>query len=476
MPKKVSTSPLERVASLDFLRGLAIFVMTFAHCFYHVYDYQWVIDDPSLLFQYPKFFVGIGLFIAYLGSWNTFFLLLSATVNSLGMSRSSYTSKDFNRILYKKLIAGGALVVFGQIIESFGYYGYFGYLLQGKIHWTDSYEIWSAFFGIMTVQIIGWSLIITALLNYLLLRNEGHNHYLRNMLIYAFLTLSVLVLTPFVHNWVDSMNWKIPPSLPSYEYHVSDAVQWPNVHVQAYNASFFTWIMVLLAGELEPFFPCLATAFVGAMIGLTLGRPKPSKNLLKVGTLGAILSIVSAVLLIILHLPYSIMDERPALTTELIQLGGQVLVIMFMLRLVEFRGRGKIFANRKPVRYLRKWGIISLSVFWLEIFDIFPKWTLNLTFGKKYDLNFFDRIFGYGQLMLAVLVGLYSIFWYDLLIRLWAKVNFKFGFEWFLLQFQKLGAKQYTPRINVNLILNHVNWISYAETPEIKIPIAAPTR
>ena len=461
---------LERVASLDFLRGLAIFVMTFAHCFYHVYDYKWAIDNPSLLLRYPKVLVGFGLLIAYFGSWNTFFLLLSSTVNTLGMSKSARENKNLEKVLYKKLIAGGALLLFGQIIESFGYYGYFGYLLKGKIRWNDSYEIWSAFFGIMTIQIIGWSLIITSVINYLLLRNNGHRNYLRNILIYFLLAIFVLILTPFVHQWVDSMPWKKPPSLPPYEYMVTTDIRWPNIHVQAYNASFKTWLLILIGGELEPFFPCLATAFVGAITGLTLGFPNPPKVFLKIGALLATISIGLGVLLIILGLSYSIIDQRPALSTELIQLGGQVLVILFILWLVEFKGRGEKFANLRLVRYLRKWAIISLSLFWLELYDILPKWTLNITFGRKYKLNFFDHIFGYGKLTYAFLVALYSIIWYDLLIRLWARVNFKYSFEWFILKFQKLGAKQYTPRINVDLMLNKVKWIDYNSTVGESVP------
>lgn len=467
---------LERIASLDFLRGIAIFFMTFAHAFYHVYDYKWVIDDPSLLLTYPKLFLVFGLFIAYLGSWNTFFLFLSAIVNTLGISKSAYNNKNLEQVLYKKLIAGGLLVIFGQIIESFGYYGYFGYLVQGKIKSTDTYEIWSAFFAMMTIQIIGWSLIIISLINYLLLRRGGHKRLLRNILIYAVLTLLVLITTPFAHNWIDSMNWKIPPSLPAYEYTVVTDLHWPNPHVQAYNASLKTWLLVFIGGDLEPLLPCLATAFVGAIIGLVLALPAPPIKLIKIGTIGGILSIILGSVLIAAGIPFSIMNERTAMTTELIQLGGQILVVMLFLRMIEFRGRGEKFANRKVVRYIRKWSMITLSIFWLELYDIFPKWTLNLLLGKKTGLNFFNRIFGYGQLTLAFLVAVYSILWYDVLIRLWAKVNFKYSYEWFLLQFQKLGAKTYTPRLNVDLILNKTKWVSFVEVKEPDIPkVIAPT-
>ncbi|MHA1303529.1 MAG: hypothetical protein ACTSQE_11055 [Candidatus Heimdallarchaeaceae archaeon] len=312
----------------------------------------------------------------------------------------------------------------------------------------------------MTIQMIAYGLIISAIINFFLLKNEGYKRYKRNIVVYGILSLIILVLTNFVHQWVDSMNWAIPESFPSYV----DALNkpyWPNEHVQAYNASFKTYILVLLAGDLEPFFPCLATAFIGSIIGLSLAQPQPPRRLPLIGICFGIVSILVGIILLLLKFPFSIFNERPAITTYLIQLGGQVSVIMIMIKAVEYRGRANIFANRKFVRYIRKWSMVSLSIFFLEIFDILPKWFLNWTVGNKIGINFLKNSLGYGQLTFAALVGLYSMIWYDVLIRLWAKVNFTGSFEWLIIRLQSLGSKKLSPRLNVNLMMNHVNWINF---------------
>ena len=38
---------MKRIASLDFLRGVAIFAVVFIHSFQYLYDYTWIIEDPS---------------------------------------------------------------------------------------------------------------------------------------------------------------------------------------------------------------------------------------------------------------------------------------------------------------------------------------------------------------------------------------------------------------------------------------------
>jgi hypothetical protein len=460
--KLIQQTSLERVASFDFLRGLAIFAMTFAHCFYHVYDYTWVVENPSALLEYPKLFVGFGLIIAYIGSWNTFFLLISAVVNTIGMKKAFDRGDRPRAILAKKLLGGFGLLFFGQIIESLGFYGYFGEALRGRNGWNTAYEVKVGFFQISTIQMIAWGLIITSILNYFLFRNKGQRKIKRNLKVYILLALFVLILTPFVHHWVDSKNWRIPETFPAYMDPVKSPV-WPNEHIQAHNASPKTYVLVLLAGELEPLFPCLATALFGALLGFILARSRPPRKLPQWGFRAGLLSILSGVLLIVSGSPYSVFNQRPALSTFLIQIGGQLWVVMFFLRRVEFRGRAESFANSRFVIYLRRWAMISLTVFWLEIFDILPKWFLNITLGQATGTDFLKNTFGYGKMKVAALIAVFSILWYHALVRLWSRIDFAGSFEWFLIRFQGLVSKNISPRLDVDKMLHHVRWINFSE-------------
>jgi len=68
--KGKSATPPERIASLDFQRGLAIWIMTFLHTFEHVYDYNWVKSDPERVFDLPKIVLVLGLIVGFFASWN----------------------------------------------------------------------------------------------------------------------------------------------------------------------------------------------------------------------------------------------------------------------------------------------------------------------------------------------------------------------------------------------------------------------
>ncbi len=452
----------ERIVTIDFLRGLSILVMTLAHCFYHVFDYDWVVEDPSKLLEYPIILVGLGLFVAFVGTWNTFFLLISITANTLVMFKKAAKGMDEKKLLFKQLLSGFLLYIFGSIIYGFGYHGYFGQAIRGRNTWDTTYEIWSKMFQIHTLQTIAFSIMITAVINYFLIRNDGYKKIKRNLIIYVVLAVSILISTQFVQNWVDSMNWIIPTTFPAY-MEIVQTPYWPNIHVQASNASFKSWFMAIIAGDVEPLFPCLSTAFIGAIFGIVLSVKKPTRKLPIIGFIGGIVSMGIGGLLIALGLPFSIFNQRTALSTHLIQLGGQVIVLVAILRFVEYRARAHIFAKRRFVRYCRRWGMVALSIYGLEILDLLPKGTLNLVLGEKTGVNFLLNSLGYGKMTYALLVAVYSLIWYDIVIRLWSRVNFKFSFEWISISLQGLITKSPSTRLDVDLMLNRTKWQEFKE-------------
>ena len=169
---------------------------------------------------------------------------------------------------------------------------------------------------------------------------------------------------------------------------------------------------------------------------------------------------MTGALLIVAGMPFSAF-HRPALTNHLLQLGGQLIAVLLPLRLVEFRGRATKAANSRFIRFIRRWAMVALTVYALEIFDILPEWTLNLFLGKLSGLNFFQRIFTLEQLPLAILVAVYSVLWYYLLLLAWGKVNFKGSFEWLLIQIQGWVSKERSQRLDVDLMLHRVEWKNF---------------
>lgn len=444
----------QRIASLDFARGLAIFLMTFFHSFSHVFDHSWYVENPDKLFDYPKIVLIPLVVLLYLGTWNSFFLLISCCVNTLGMVKGASKKTNLEQMLMKRIVTGVFLLCIDVLTEGVLYGGYLGTaFISGD--WNNFEPFLQSFYKIKTLQIIGWSIIITSIVTYFLLRKNGQEEFRRNMKTLGMLTLVVLIFTPIIHTLVDNMAWVVPEGLQG----------WPEVEVQIHNASFKTWLMVIVAGNIEPLFPYLATGLVGSMLGLSLGREKLVKDFAKIWLFTSIMLIGSGIALFLMGQPMSV-AMRPTLPSFLIQLGGQVGLIILLIYLVECKDKGKNFANKRIVRSIRRWGMVALTIYTLEIFDLVPGTFLNLILGKATQVNFLENVFGFDKIYLAMIVGIHSMIWYEALIRLWSKINFKWSLEWILLKIQYSFSKQKSRRLDVNYVLNNVEWMSMKETSE----------
>jgi hypothetical protein len=454
----------ERIVSLDFQRGLAIWVMTFLHVFEHLYDYNWVKENPQKVFDLPLPILIVGGLVGFFASWNAYFLLISSTVNTLSMQKRIAAGQEPKKVVLKQVLTGIGILLVGVVDESLLYWGYFGVGFRTG-NWSNTYPLWNGFFSMGTLQIIGWSLIITGLINYLIMQDNGHQKYRRNMLVYGILTALVITLTPFVHSLVDNMNWVVPVIPPGTEVGLGDHTTWPSIHFQAGNASLKAMLCALLAGDMQPLFPYLATSFVGAMIGLTLAKPKPVKRLPLKGALSGFGCMGLGGIFIALGF-YILGNNRPALGNFLLMLGGQIAVMFFFLWLIEYRGKSEQFANKKIVKHLRMWGMVSLSIYCLKIVELFPRWFL----GEVYNLWFSSEanllqasVFGFGEEYKIILIAAYTMVFFELIVHLWSKTNFKYSFEWFVIRFAGASTKSISERLNVQFMMNDIHWVNYKQ-------------
>jgi hypothetical protein len=449
----------ERIVSLDFQRGLAIWLVTFLHSFERLYDYTWVKEDPDAIMNLPPMVLIIGLFVGFLASWNAYFLLISSIVNSYAAAKNKNASnKKLAKIFYKQLLTGIGLVIAGMITAGFGLDGYFDVALRTG-NWSEFSIIYRSQFRMTTLHIIGYCLIINSVMRLLLLRNNGQRKFKRNMSIYGLLALAIIIASPFVHNWVDNMPWNVPENPPA---DLGDPTSWPNKYFQGYNASPKAYIMMLLAGDYQPLFPYLATSFIGAMIGLSLAKNKINKRLPLIGGLISITFMALGGMLVALGF-FNASNGRPALGNYFLMLGGQIGLVMLFLRLVEYRGRSERFANRSVVKHLRLWSIISLSVFSLGLIEILPKFLLSkfITWAYK-PMNFVEKsVFGLGKEHLALAVSVYVIAFFEVAVYLWSKVNFKYSFEWFIIHFASIGSKVKSRRLDVQIMMKKNKYVNY---------------
>ncbi|MHA1829638.1 MAG: TM2 domain-containing protein [Candidatus Heimdallarchaeaceae archaeon] len=447
---------INRIASLDFQRGLAIFMMVFLHSIQHIYDISWAADINQLFQKNILIILGV-ILLAFFGGWAGYFLIISAIVNSLAMTKKANKGSSLEQILIKQLLTGVGILIAAMFTEGImGYYGFLGSVIRGlkEFSYSSFLEVFlgRTFFLMETLQAIGWCMIINAIIHYLLMINTGKQKYNRNIIIYLVLTVVIIVVSPFVWNFVDSMDW-------GYDSYTLLPYVWPSEVTQeavgTFKASFFT----LVAGDLEPLFPFLATSFLGSAIGLALSKPKPDERLPFYGGLTAGVFFVVGGIMIAVGMPFNFGWGRPYLTYFMLLMGTWVGVIFLLLYKVEYRGKPEKFANRKFVRVMRLWGIIALTVYALQIFSLLPRWFLSLLLS---DVNLVREKLEYGEAGYVLLISLFVVLCYHILIKIWSKINFKFSFEWFIIRLASFGSKQdVSKRLDVDVMMNKTHWISF---------------
>jgi hypothetical protein len=450
-----------RIASLDFQRGLAIWLMVILHAMEHAYDYKSVTDEPVSAITVSSTVVVLSVIVGYFASWNSYFLLISSTVNTLSMTRNAARGIKPWRILSKQLLLGASVLLIGIFVNGFLYDGYLGTAIRTG-DWLNVRPMTNGVFAMYTLQIIGWSMMIGGITQYLLSLGGGYRKTKRNILIYLFLALLVVGVSPLVHRWVDGMSWEIPSTLPS-EYTIGDHSKWPSVHVQSANASFGVWFFAFLAGDLEPVFPYLATWFVGGAIGLALLEEPNRKRLLSVGGL----AVVGTVLLGILFTArwsFTVGNVRPGTGKYLLMLGGQVGAVLLFLWLVEFRGNPEVFANRRAVRALRLWGMASLTIWSLEIFELLPRSLFGCVYNaispQKLDV-LRHGFLGAGQEPMALLIAIFVMLSFHAMVVIWSKFDFKCMLEWFVIRIASVGSGTISRRLDVDYMMNQMQWASF---------------
>ena len=121
-PKAVKGA--KRYPTIDFLRGLAIWMMVFLHTLMRWVDRGAVVDTIG---SQQLFVVFILLSAVFFGAWCGFFLLVSAVGNMISMQKSLERGADVKGLAMKQILGGFILLMFAFLSESaIGYHGALG--------------------------------------------------------------------------------------------------------------------------------------------------------------------------------------------------------------------------------------------------------------------------------------------------------------------------------------------------------------
>ena len=189
---------MKRFASLDFLRGLSIFLMIGLHVVNGILDTNALLANVTNLTLINLVALVV---LPFLGGLAGLFLLVSAISNMVSMYRRLERGQPTNTLIAQQVASGVLLVLFGMFTEAVtGYNGSLGLFVRdlgGTYRWSLYLQTalwrWNWFEMIHT---IGWCVILNGIIQGIVSRKEqwkNVSHQIRTYLIIAVVMVALTI-------------------------------------------------------------------------------------------------------------------------------------------------------------------------------------------------------------------------------------------------------------------------------------------
>jgi hypothetical protein len=490
---------MRRFASIDFLRGIAIVLMIFLHVITHVLDVTGMIaqiDDIAMI-NIIAFII-----LPFLGGLAGFFLMVSAIGNMISMYRHLQAGKSVKDLVIRQIMGGVLLLIFAMISESIlGIHGVIPNLMRS----LDDLSTWNwqvilyRGYHFETIHTIAWCIILNGLVQGILSRNNGWKNPKKLVKKYLILIVIIVALTPLL--W-----WLVDLAIPGYPWADDPVtgvdVQYPYLGISEWWKFITHLFLSAIAGREEPIFPYLAVSFMGSIMGIILAQNREEvrekwlnfpRRTMKIGfimfVIGSIGLAVNLVLLIVdvnldaaldlyIGLPFhrNWVPENPSIPSSVLPIlgwlfqflslnGAAICLIMVVVRVVEFRGRGKKFADK--TRFFRRFGFVAFTMYniqWLYLLI----WFIVSTFiyGTPYLPLDWAGTFLTMAITFLILHGL---------LLLWERVKYTGSLEWTIgtiatqiIPARKVQGKWWiSGQLNVEEAFYNAEWLNVIEENEI---------
>ncbi|MFW9999684.1 MAG: hypothetical protein ACFE9Q_16050 [Candidatus Hodarchaeota archaeon] len=495
---------MRRFASIDFLRGIAIVLMIFLHTILHV------LDIDGLLLQMndiPLINIVALIILPFLGGLAGFFLMVSAIGNMISMYRHLQAGRNVRDLVIRQIMGGVLLLIFAMIAESIlGIHGAFANLtksLNDLSAWNWQVILYRGY-HFETIHTIAWCIILNGVVQGILSRKGGWTNPRKLIKIYIILIVVVIALTPLL--W-----WLVDLVIPGYPWAIDPNtnvdVQYPYLGISEWWKFITHFFLNAIAGREEPIFPYLAVSFMGSIIGIILAQdretvkkdwsfiPKRTMQigfiLFLVGIIGLIVNLVlimdelgmTAALNLYKGLAFhrNWVPENPGIASTTLPIlgwlfqflalnGTAICLIMVVVRVVEFRGRGKEFADK--TRFFRRFGFVAFTVYNIQ-------WVYFL-------IHFIVSSFIYGQPQAPYLkldwagtfltMAITFVIFHGILL-LWERVKYIGSLEWTMgtiaaqiIPARKVADQKWwqTGQLNVEEAFYNAEWLNVIEKDEIR--------
>jgi hypothetical protein len=352
-------------------------------------------------------------------------------------------------LAYRQVMGGFLLLIFAILTEGIlGYHGYIGEIFKhlNNLSQVDSSVMLYRGYHFETIHTIAWCVIINGLVHALLTRNGRWKDTKKLSRIYLILAAIVLLLTPVM--W-----WLADLIVPGYPYAIDPTtgleLEYGVLGTSSFGDLIIRFLLAPLAAKWEPVFPYLAASFIGSIIGIYLSQEpdkidrKFMKKCLQFGVLmfiiGAIGLLTNLVVVMMEHdidtvlSLYIKISEHRYWTTDhgvpfigwffqfLLLNGFSICGIIIIIRLVEFRGNGKKFAEKTV--FIRRSGFVAFTIYTMQyIYN-------GIFFIVSSIVSIPYQRLGWGPTIIVLGLSLVAIY---LLTWIWEKIGDIGSLEWMI--------------------------------------------
>ncbi len=491
---------MRRFASIDFLRGIAIVLMVFLHTITHVLDINGLLAqiDNIVLINIVAFIV-----LPFLGGLAGFFLMVSAIGNMISMYRHLQAGRNVRDLVIRQIMGGILLLIFAMISESIlGIHGAIANLMKSldNVSAWDWQVILYRGYHFETIHTIAWCIILNGVVQGILSRNDGWKNPRRLIKIYIILIVGIVALTPLM--W-----WLVDLAIPGYPFltwqpltdYKQILVQYPFIGKSKWWEFITLFFFNALAGKEEPLFPYLAVSFMGSIVGIILAQNKKEvrhnfpKRVMQIGfiiffigIIGLIINFaimgISATLDIWIQLPFHrnwVPENGVPFLGWLFQFmslnGAAICLIMVVVRVVEFRGRGKEFADK--TRFFRRFGFVAFTIYNIQWLYFLVWFIISSTiYGHPYLQLDWVGTFLTMAITFLILHGI---------LLAWERVKYIGSLEWTIgtISAQIIPARKVddqkwwqSGQLNVEEAFYNAEWLNVIEKDEIRHDLQADSK
>lgn len=426
-----------RLIFLDALRGFFILYVVWLHATIGVVFN----NNPETLNTLPKWLLVVFAPVMILAMWAPIFVVVSGAANAYVLHGIVKRHREqqgagvpFRSFMAGSLVTGVFLYCLSTLNMAFmhhsmNYNGSFQHtLFTGSLHQGS----WQAFspdllFYNDALSLVALSGILINLLLYVLWSGKGFDRMGRTVKCIAGIAAGILIVSPFVLGILNPLFFS---ALNNGNYVTAFALK-------------------LFIGPNLSVIPFVSYGLVGALIGIGLARRVPASLFRRYGYgIAAVMVTAGAVLFVVQEFaPTQLALHPQPIKLHLVNLGLMLACCTFLVLHMEYCSEEKRVLVARRTLWLRRVGLMALTLFCLESF-----FAVLFSNGYLWVLGI-EGAFPRSPWVIIPYVLCILVFW-NLVLRAWEEADFKYSVEWWMSSLVCFVRNRPTVRLQADEVLH----------------------